>query len=68
MSEWNPKRGHFWVVFDESNGDSQTKRYLWWFDTKKAALAHIKHVSNLKHGALLSNPFQVFLPEDYSRE
>lgn len=27
-----------WLVFDQSNGHKPSRRYVWWFDTKKDAI------------------------------
>ncbi len=37
-----PKGMEFWIVFDKSNGDYQSNRYLWWFDSKQEALDFLK--------------------------
>lgn len=58
LGEWLPKGRTFWIVFDMSNGDSGTKRYCWWFDTKKDALIHIKWQRDT-YGAELSAPHKV---------
>lgn len=34
-----PRDREVWLVFDLSNGDSETQRYVWWFDTEAQALA-----------------------------
>lgn len=38
--EYLPAGKTLWVLFDMSNGDKSARRYLWWFDTRKAARAH----------------------------
>jgi hypothetical protein len=58
LDYWLPKKRDFWMVFDMSNGDVGTKRYCWWFDTKKAAQAHITWQRN-SYGANLSAPHKV---------
>lgn len=36
-----------WLVFDQSNGHKPSRRYVWWFDTKKQANEWIKeHLDN----------------------
>lgn len=58
MLEYLPNRTMFYVVFDMSNGDKSSRRYCWWFDTKKQANAHIKHQRDT-YGAELSAPHKV---------
>ena len=45
-----------WLVFDLCNGHAPVKRYVWWFDTKKDALAHIKFQRKNPTNAWLSEP------------
>lgn len=59
LEEFLPKHMKFWVIFDMSNGDSGSRRYVWWFDTKKAALEHLKHQRSNPNNAELSEPHQV---------
>jgi hypothetical protein len=36
-----------WLVFDQSNGHKPSRRYVWWFDTKKQAKEWIdEHIKN----------------------
>ncbi len=55
-SEYIPT-GPIWIVFDIANGHKPSKRYNWWFDTKKDALAHIKHQKTIFSAAPLSKPY-----------
>ena len=45
-----------WFLFDLSNGHAPVKRYVWWFDTKKDALAFLKHHNRSPHASELSEP------------
>jgi hypothetical protein len=56
LAEWLPDHKHVWLVFDMSNGDKLSKRYVWWFDTKKQANEHIKWQRKQKWCATLSAP------------
>jgi hypothetical protein len=58
LDEFLPKGRFFWIVFDMANGDSGSKRYVWWFDTRKAAREHINHQRDT-YGAELSAPHKV---------
>lgn len=46
--EYFPKGKKVWLLFDLSNGHRITRRYVWWFDTKKEAKdfrkEHVKQV------------------------
>ena len=59
--EYLPSRP-IWLVFDLDNGHGPTKRYVWWFDTRKEAREHIKFQSKNKFAAKLSRP-KKFLPD-----
>ena len=59
--EWMPRRSWFWCLFDTSNGDSLSRRYVWWFDTRKAAMEHKRHQEAMRHGASLSKVVRVFV-------
>lgn len=46
MSPYFPNKP-IWLVFDQSNGHKASCRYVWWFDTKKDAIAWSKtHLKN----------------------
>ncbi len=46
-----------WLVFDMANGGASTRRYVWWFDTKKKANEWIEqHLTNNKHAYDVSQP------------
>ncbi len=51
-----------WVLFDLSNGDAISKRYLWWFLTKKRAeeflAEHRAQDLRSKDLAMLAGPFK----------
>lgn len=49
-----------WLVFDLNNGHAPTKRYVWWFDTRKAALEHIRFQRKNEFAAKLSRPMRFF--------
>ncbi len=57
-NEYFPQDKTFWVCFDESNGHKESKRYLWWFDTKKKAKEHRKWHKKMDY-APLSQPIEV---------
>lgn len=54
-----PSKKHIWLLFDVSNGDISSRRYVWWFDSRQKARAH-KHWQNhiLKNKAKLVGPFK----------
>jgi len=53
---------NLWFCFDISNGDIGVKNYVWWFETRKKALAKIaKHKSNPDVYAKLVGPFKYHL-------
>ena len=37
----------FWVLVDLSSNHNDSRRYLWWFSSKKAAKGHRKTNTNL---------------------
>lgn len=45
-----------WILFDLSNGDTGSKRYLWWFSTRKDALKYRRFHNKSKYSAALSMP------------
>lgn len=54
-----PDGKNIWILFDVSNGDIASKRYLWWFDTRQKAREY-KHYQNnvLKNKAKLVGPWK----------
>lgn len=58
MEEYLPEQKDIWLVFDMSNGDKPSKRYVWWFDSIKQARKHIKHQRQMKYAATLSSPIK----------
>lgn len=51
-------KGEVWLVFDLSNGDSTSRRYVWWFDSRKEARRFISHHKTLKYASTLSTPLK----------
>ena len=49
----------FWVLVDLSNSHNDSRRYLWWFSSKKAAKEHRKAQLALPTNATLSKPIKV---------
>lgn len=47
-----------WLVFDLSNGNPDSRRYVWWFDTEDAAREHISWQSRMEYAAYLSEPME----------
>jgi len=47
-----------WVLFDMVNGDSMSRRYIWWFRTRAMAREHMKHQRGMPNAASLSGPFK----------
>lgn len=45
-----------WLLFGLSNGHAPTKRYVWWFDTKRDALRYRAHHYTYPNAAPLSKP------------
>lgn len=56
-----PKNKTIYVLFDLNNGNVDSVRYLWWYDTYKEAMKHRKEQKKMKHGADLSMPVKVRL-------
>lgn len=56
MKSHIPKRRVAWLVFDLSNGHRGAHRYVWWFDTKRDALEHIRDQRLHRWAADLSDP------------
>lgn len=57
--EYLPRGRDVWLLFDRSNGDRRTRRYCWWFDTRKDAMAHRRHQHRITNGAPLSLPVRM---------
>lgn len=47
-----------WVIFDLSNGDELSRRYIWYFETREKAINHIKWQKEQKYSAKLSRPIK----------
>ena len=45
-----------WLVFDQSNGHKPSRRYAWWFDTKKQAIEWSKEHLKRDHAYDISKP------------
>lgn len=48
-----------WLLFDLNNGNPSgrgQKAYVWWFRSRKAAMAHRRHQHKMRFGARLSMP------------
>jgi hypothetical protein len=56
--EYLPKNKYIWICMDLCNGHKPTKRYCWWFDTKKEALSHRRFQHKNKLNARLSKPIK----------
>ncbi len=54
-----PTGDHAWVLFDTGNGHKGLYRYLWWFNTRREALAHRKSQNAVKGNARLSRPYRM---------
>jgi len=54
-----PKKDVIWLLFDIDNGDSGSKHYVWWFDSRKKARGHKKWQATTKHAAELVGPVRV---------
>lgn len=61
VSEYLPKNKSIWLLFDLANGHRRSRRYLWWFDSRKDAMAHRKEQHAMPHGARLSFPVRALL-------
>ena len=55
-----PIYGTVWIVFDKDNGNENSKRYCWCFETRKLAREHIKFQKRMKHSAKLSQPIKYY--------
>ena len=51
-----PRGREVWLVFDLSNGDSETQRYVWWFDTEAQAVAWLAEARARPLSATFSEP------------
>lgn len=60
--EYLPTKEEVWLVFDCCNGDKPVKRYVWWFDTRAHARAHMDHYSDAKY-AELKGPYKFVRPK-----
>jgi hypothetical protein len=58
-NEYIPTRP-IWLVFDLANGHATGRRYVWWFETRRAAESHIYHHKQLKNSVPLSKPKRFF--------
>lgn len=45
-----------WLVFDQSNGHKPSRRYVWWFDTKKDAIEWSDFHSQQSYSYPISKP------------
>ena len=59
--EYVPNRP-IWLLFDTSNGHAPTRRYVWWFDTRKDAVREKKWKNSNEENVKLAGPFR-FVPE-----
>ena len=59
LKEYLPRYKSFWVLFDLANGHKAKGRYLWWFDTRKDAMAHRKFQHKDPSNVRLSMPVKV---------
>lgn len=49
---YTPRGRRIWILFQDVNGDSTTKRYCYWFDSRQAAREHKQHIeSNIRSGS-----------------
>jgi hypothetical protein len=56
-----PKKKHVWLLFDLNNGHEGSKRYVWWFDTKKQASDFKREHKTKPNAATLSAPTKAIL-------
>lgn len=54
-----PSGVHAWVLFDTSNGDEISHRYLWWFNTRREATVHRRNQHAKTGTARLSRPVRM---------
>lgn len=60
LDEYFPAGKTIWILFDTSNGDKKSKRYCWWFDTRKQAREHKAYQKTRPYGASLIGPFKFY--------
>lgn len=60
LDEYFPAGKTFWMLFDTTNGDKLSKRYCWWFDSRKQAREHKAFQKSLPYGAPLIGPFKFY--------
>jgi len=53
-----PKSKEVWLVFDLSNGDPASRRYVWWFDSLSAARRFKRDHNKRQYASVLSKPFR----------
>jgi hypothetical protein len=56
-TEYLPKKP-IWLVFDKSNGHTGSRRYVWWFETKKQAIEWSKNHLKNKSAYDISRPMK----------
>lgn len=55
-----PRKEHLWVLFDQNNGDPDSQRYIWWFDSRKAAREYEHWQNKVYIGAKLKGPVKFY--------
>ena len=60
-SEYLPSTKTIWLLFDLSNGHMVSRRYLWWFETRREAMDHRREQHKLRNHARLSLPVRANL-------
>lgn len=55
-TEYLPSGKRIWIVFQDSNGDRDSKRYCLWFDSRQKAREYLWHVKRMCGAAELSAP------------
>lgn len=64
-SDYVPKKGQvIWLLFDLSNGDPQSRQYVWWFRTRQQARDHKWYQESLRFNAKLSAPKRAVMSSD----
>lgn len=53
---WLPANRRIWVLFQDSNGDKESKRYCFWFDSRKKAREYRAWVNSHPEWAQVSHP------------
>lgn len=55
-AEYFPRQNTIWILFQDSNGDTGSKRYCFWFESRAIARSYKKHIESLSGSCGLKGP------------